>query len=171
MKCTTCRKAEVLDSRWDKIRIRLFHIFHNDIVDLSQEKYTQGFSDGYVKGREHQREDSDKQIAAVLESRDPELTQFPLVIDPEKVIKSNAKGELFLNSIIVSQEKVETLKREVIMFKNSLLWEILSNTIAHQAEEAGWKRSESLQDLMNAKAMVRAVDIQKNIIINIENAK
>lgn len=60
MKCSTCRKAEVLDSPWDKVRMFFFHFFHNDIVDLSQDKYTQGFSDGYVKGREHEHESNQK---------------------------------------------------------------------------------------------------------------
>ncbi len=55
-KCATCRKAEVLDSRWDKIRMFFFHFFHNDIIDLSQDKYTQGFGDGYVSGRKHEHE-------------------------------------------------------------------------------------------------------------------
>ncbi len=53
-KCSVCRKAEEdLDSWWDKVRLFFFHFFHNDIVDLSQQKYTQGFADGYKVGGEH----------------------------------------------------------------------------------------------------------------------
>lgn len=68
-KCATCRKADVLDSRWDKIRLFFFHFFHTDITDLSQDKYTQGFADGYVKGRKHQHE-QDKEVAKTLWSVD-----------------------------------------------------------------------------------------------------
>ncbi len=64
-KCSNCRKADALDSRWDKARMFFFRFFHGDIADLSQDKYTQGFADGYVKGREHQHE-SDQKAAKQL---------------------------------------------------------------------------------------------------------
>lgn len=59
-KCFTCRKNDALDSRWDKVRSKLLHFFFKeDIIDLSQDKFTQGFSDGYVIGRKHAKEDQD----------------------------------------------------------------------------------------------------------------
>lgn len=53
-KCSQCRRAsDLLDTRWDKIRLWLFHhLFAADITDLSQDKFTQGFSDGYKAGFE-----------------------------------------------------------------------------------------------------------------------
>lgn len=39
-----------MDSWLDRLRLWLFQRFHQDIVDLSQDKYTQGFSDGYKAG-------------------------------------------------------------------------------------------------------------------------
>jgi hypothetical protein len=53
-KCSQCRRAsDLLDTRWDKIRLWLFHhLFAADITDLSQDKFTQGFSDGYSAGFE-----------------------------------------------------------------------------------------------------------------------
>ena len=65
MKCETCRKADVYDSTWDKIRIFFFHFFHKDIIDLSQDNFTQGFADGYVAGRKHEHE-SAKRLAKEL---------------------------------------------------------------------------------------------------------
>lgn len=54
MKCSDCRRLEAeMDTWWDKIRLFFFHRFHQDIIDLSQDKFTQGFSDGYKKGYEH----------------------------------------------------------------------------------------------------------------------
>lgn len=53
-KCSSCRKLEAnLDSWWDKFRLWLFRFFHQDIEDLSQEKYIQGISDGYKIGYGH----------------------------------------------------------------------------------------------------------------------
>lgn len=54
MKCTDCRKNEALDTRWERIRRwAFFKLFPEEIINLSQEKFTQGFGDGYKKGCEH----------------------------------------------------------------------------------------------------------------------
>lgn len=53
-KCSNCRKAEALDTRWDRIKRKLCHaLFAQQVIDISQEKYTSGFGDGYTKGFEH----------------------------------------------------------------------------------------------------------------------
>lgn len=58
-KCARCRKVEAeLDTMWDRVRLFFFDFFKGDILDLSQQKYTQGFSDGYVTGRKHANEEN-----------------------------------------------------------------------------------------------------------------
>lgn len=173
-KCSQCRKLDKeLDSWWDRLRLKMFHVFHKDIVELSQDKYTQGFSDGYKTGRTHQRE-ANEEYLKLLEQEQPqpdtELTQFPLVVDMNKVITVNGQRQVLLNGNPIEENKLDQLKREVTLLKGSLLWDLMTNTIAHQAEEAGWKKSQNFQDLLNAKVMVRTLDIQKNIVHKIENA-
>ena len=64
-KCSSCRKLDSeLNSWWDRIRLKFFNCFKGDIIDLSQEKFTQGFGDGYKKGREHERENTKQVISA-----------------------------------------------------------------------------------------------------------
>ena len=59
-KCSSCRKVEAeLDTTWDRVRLWMFHFFHSDIIDLSQDRYTQGFADGYKVGMEHARKNHD----------------------------------------------------------------------------------------------------------------
>lgn len=56
-KCSQCRKndAELLTT-WERFKGWVFYkFFPEDIYDLSQEKYTQGFTDGFIKGREVER--------------------------------------------------------------------------------------------------------------------
>lgn len=56
-KCNNCRKADVLDNRWDRIKRWLFYrLFPEQIIDLSQEKYTQGIGDGYALGMKHAKQ-------------------------------------------------------------------------------------------------------------------
>lgn len=53
-KCSDCRKNDALDSDWERFKRWLFYkLFPKQIVDLSQERFTQGFSDGYVRGFDH----------------------------------------------------------------------------------------------------------------------
>ena len=50
MKCQSCKDAEVLDTRWDKIRLWFFNRFKKDIEDLRMDYYTKGISQGYQNG-------------------------------------------------------------------------------------------------------------------------
>jgi len=67
MKCSSCRKiSKELDSPWDRFRVALMNwLFTQDVLDLKQELYTQGFGDGYSTGRKHQYAD-DQKIAKEL---------------------------------------------------------------------------------------------------------
>lgn len=62
-KCNVCRKNDALNTRWDRIRYRLFlFLFPKDIIDLSQDKFTQGFGDGYMMGFDHGKSSPDLKI-------------------------------------------------------------------------------------------------------------
>ena len=50
MKCECCRKAEVLDTWFDKVRIFFFRQFKRDLEDFRMDFYTQGISEGYKLG-------------------------------------------------------------------------------------------------------------------------
>ncbi len=49
MRCTICKKDRGM-TRWDKIRLFFFGFFKEDIQDLSEDKYTKGFGEGYKEG-------------------------------------------------------------------------------------------------------------------------
>lgn len=56
MKCSECRKADVLDTWWDKVRLWVFRKFTIDVEDLRSQSYTQGISMGYKLGFNQARE-------------------------------------------------------------------------------------------------------------------
>jgi len=54
MKCANCRKAEAVETRWEKIRYWLaVHLFPQDFIDARANAFTQGFGDGYKMGGDH----------------------------------------------------------------------------------------------------------------------
>lgn len=168
-KCSQCRKNPVQDNWWDKIRLSFFHWFHNDIIDLSQDKFTQGFSDGYVVGRKHQKGDDDK-IIKMLSEPSTSPIEFPK-FNPELVLSVDKMGIIYLGGQSIEAKKKDQLKGEAIMFKNSLLWSIITASLNEQAQAIGWTKSENVQDLMNGKMISRTIDIQEKIIKNIEKSK
>lgn len=53
-KCTNCRKADALETRWEKIRYWIaLHLFPQDFQDARANSFTSGFGDGYKMGIEH----------------------------------------------------------------------------------------------------------------------
>jgi hypothetical protein len=67
-------------------------------------------------------------------------------------------------------KKVQDLKQEAHLFRNTSLWEIITNTLEQQAFEAGWTKAKTLEDLMNGKAICYTIETQKNIIDKISKA-
>lgn len=49
MRCIIC-KEENEYTLWDKVRLFLFGFFKEDIQDLSEDKFTKGFGEGYAAG-------------------------------------------------------------------------------------------------------------------------
>lgn len=62
-KCNQCKTQPVQDTLWDHIRLFIFHLFRNDIEEITSDMFTKGFGEGYKKGRDHQY--SDDQRAAL----------------------------------------------------------------------------------------------------------
>lgn len=57
------------DTLWELIRNWLFYrLFPKDITDLSEDKYTKGFGDGYKMGRKHLAEQHETETNQLLPS-------------------------------------------------------------------------------------------------------
>lgn len=95
---------------------------------------------------------------------------FPLV-DLEKVLTSNRQGQLFLNGTAIESKKLSDLKSEARLFRNTQLWDIIHNTLKHQAQLAMFTNATTTQDILNGKTILRTLDIQENIVQLIDKAK
>lgn len=95
---------------------------------------------------------------------------FP-VFRMDKVLTASKSGHIFLNGELVTEKRKHSLKAQVRMMRNTELWEILSDTLKHQAQKLAFDDSKDLQDLLNAKMMLYTISVQENIIKKIEEAK
>ncbi len=60
-KCTNCRKADAVETSWEKIRYWIaVHLFPQDFIDASANAHTQGFGDGYKMGCDHTKENNER---------------------------------------------------------------------------------------------------------------
>lgn len=73
MRCPDCRQKElVLTTRWERFRFWMFRtLFAEEYADLTQEKYTQGFGDGYKVGFQHCKERQNKRMSGSIASIQP----------------------------------------------------------------------------------------------------
>lgn len=172
-KCLTCRKTtEELDSRWDRIRQWFFHRFHEDIIDLSQDKYTQGFGDGYKKGFAEARERSDE-VKKHLEDIIMELQSAPTAslpaLDEQSILTLEKTSTGQITKVLVGKKEapiqmLKDLKHEAGMLMNTKLWVLFQETIKDQAYRTMFEKSESFDDMKTGKAMLYSLGVQKNIV-------
>ncbi len=95
---------------------------------------------------------------------------FP-VFKADKVLTASKSGHLYLNGELVTEKQKNSLKGQVRMFRNTQIWEIMTDTLKFQAQKLAFNESKDLQDLMNAKMMCYTISVQENILKRIEEAK
>jgi hypothetical protein len=94
---------------------------------------------------------------------------FPIV-DIERVMTTDKSGRVYLNGELVTGQKLATLKSEVQLLVNTELWEIISNTLKHQAQSIMFTNSKELMDVMNGKMVLYTIGVQEQIAKNIRDA-
>ncbi len=95
---------------------------------------------------------------------------FP-VFKAERVLTANKIGNLFLDGELVVGKQKDSLKAQVRMLRNTQIWEVLTDSLKHQAQKILFNDSKDLQDVLNAKMMLYTISVQENIIKTIEEAK
>ncbi len=95
---------------------------------------------------------------------------FP-VFKMDKVMTASKSGHLFLNGELVTEKRKDSLKAQVRMVRNTEIWEILENSLKHQAQKLAFDDSKELQDLLNAKMILYTISVQENILKKIEEVR
>ncbi len=170
-KCLQCRKhTKELDSRWERIRGWFFNLFHEDILDLSQNKFVQGFGDGYKEGFARANELLEKKMQFEREHSTPIIQKEKLEeIKAEDIltIQKTSGGKLdkiLLGGVEIQPQFLKDLKHEAVLFKKTRLWNIFQETLKQQAYLSMFEKSQSFDDMKSGKAMLHIIQVQKNII-------
>ena len=146
MRCSDCRKNEAINTPWERFRSWLaWHIFPTDLKDEKANSFTQGFSDGYKMGAEHQKEKA-LEFAQLVDNSKPLEDLFPK-IDIGKVLTVNKVGQLLLDDTVLSSKEVDELKHEVNLLKNTRIWKIILNTLKDKASKFIFIDAKDMRDL------------------------
>lgn len=168
MKCSKCRElSKELDSRWDRVRLWFFGWFHSDIIDISQDKFTQGFSDGLAEGF-LQAKSREEDIVSALRREIVRLQQIntfsEATINPFDVMTLGQDGSVFLATKKLTKEEKINLVIEAKRMKEGRLWQIFQETLKDQAHKVMFEKSTTFEDMRSGKAMLYNLGVQRQIV-------
>ena len=175
MKCVTCRKLEATDTVWERVRHWFFTFFHEDILDLSQEKYTMGYGDGYKQAFELIQmrdgkvvEELQKVEGLVSRALRPLMEPFKFEgVDKEKIVSVTIAAEkpvLLLAGKPLTDLEKEQLTAEADYFTRSNLWRIMQETVKAEAVKTGIEKSKTWEETLSAKMMLHSLGLLDSII-------
>lgn len=173
-KCLECRKqTKELDSVWDRIRLWFFNRFHKDIIDLSQDRYTQGFGDGYKNGVQMTKEREREYINALITEnqmlrKEKSIDFTPL--DINSVLHIN-KNVVYLGGKELTQSQKEQLHAEAGIFMQSSLWKVLQESLKEHAYQVMFEKSQTFDDMRTGKTMLYNLSIMRKMIDLLQNMK
>ena len=174
MRCNTCRKDKAeTDSfltLWGRIKLFLFNKFHEEITDLSAEKFTSGFGEGYAVGFGHAKEFASAHTCPVYE---PPTQPIPLgcQVDLHRVFEVTKDGKMFLGSRQLDAKEIEEYQSQANVLSQLPLWGLMQETLKQKAIEGGILRSEKWEDTLSSKAMLHNLGIQRSIVTVLQNYK
>ena len=169
-KCSQCRKTnQELLTRWERFKNWLFNsLFKHDVIDLSQDKYTQGFSDGWLAG--HEQKTKNQPIHEIEDLANKMVSDLLGFVDEKKVITMNEKqGAIFLGGERITPEECVNLKQEAELILTTDLWKIFNNTIRDIANKTMFEKSESFDDMKSGKCFLYNLSLQNKILNMFKN--
>lgn len=108
------------------------------------------------------------------------LSNIDHAVNPDSVLTASYNPDgttklVFLNKEQLGANEIRNLKSEVSLYKNGKLWDIINSTLKKQAEDVMFvKLAEGDTAFIDAgkasRAMLRTLDIQRNIMDTIEKA-
>ena len=181
MLCTACRKVPEMRTRWEKFRAWIMHWFHEEMLEWGDEKFTQGFGEGYKAGHYHAKEmysyagELGRVVQDIKDGFKDKL-KLNTSLDAREVLAgmANEKGEtvgLTLGGEKLSDEAIKELKGEIDYLKKTRIWSILNETVRKLAIDKAINQSTDFEQVLSGKMMLHDLGIINSIIGAIDSVK
>lgn len=145
------------------------YIFNHKIFsDLHREQYIKAFTAASKDLEETRIDDTEKKAK---ELADKMLSNMLSIVDINKVISVNPRGQVYLGGELAEDNQLANLKSEAEVLETYNIWNILYETPKKLAEEAMFVKGESLADLQKGKSMLFTLATQKRILDTIKSYK
>ncbi len=164
-RCLKCRKADALDTPVDRVKSWFLHHWFGECVnDEKSASFTQGFSEGYIKGKEHELQTL-KEEKAKVQSQFYMADLWSICVNPREVIIQDPKdGTVFLGPDRITGPESKQLKEEATYLKNSRLYSLFMHTVRQRAIDIGFSRSKNFEEALTGKTMVHNLEILRDIV-------
>ncbi len=110
------------------------------------------------------QEEKDHYNALVDNSVENRFSALNFSVNPLHVFQLSSAGTPSLTLAPITREKAEQLKGEAQMLKDTLLWDIVDNTLRNEAIKQGLLHSKEWVHILGAKQIVYNLDIIKGIV-------
>jgi len=82
------------------------------------------------------------------------------------LIKGTDKTQqvLFIGGVVPTDQQIEELFNEVLLFEKTMLFRLLTETVRAQGVELGIKNAKDYDQLLIAKAMLHVVGVQESVL-------
>ena len=179
--CKACQKSEVAHlSWWERLRLGVYKFFYEEILDLSSDKYTEGFGEGYKQGFKAAKErfsESRSLLLAFDEVRDSfqRGLNTPSLYDPSDVLSfvpgPDGKGVVKIGGQEVDKQTLADLKIESDKIRRTRLWPLMVTKIRSLAVTQALNRSKNWEEVLMGKAALDNINLQESMLKAIEEAK
>lgn len=149
-------------------KIKQYIFNHKIFSDLHREQYIKAFTSASKDLEETRLDDIEKKAK---ELADKMLNDMLSVVDENKIISVNPRGQVYIGGELAEDNQLANLKSEAEILETYNLWTILYETPKKLAQEAMFVKGESLADLQKGKSILYMLATQKKIIDTIKSYK
>ena len=178
MRCNSCKKERNGPlSHWERFKLWLAKLLHDDIQDITADAFTSGFGDGYKRGFEDAKERSKAQVEAAHQLlADTTGREIPLdfQVDLHEVVdvrKQGGKLRLFIGGFQCTDSEVKDLKAQATLLQPTRLWRIMQETVKQKAIEKAVIDSKTWEETLSGKMMLHDLGLLRSIVDAVEKAE
>lgn len=175
-KCSECRKSDSLNTWKDNVADWFaHHIVPKTVKNERSAAFTQGYEDGYLKGRQHERESNAAKAPLAPPAMDKDLIERRAINlfcekgypNPLHVFQISASGLPYLNQEPITKQKAQQLSQEAGLLKTMYIYEVIQESIRQEAMTKAVTYSKNWEETLAGKMMLFNLGIIKNIIESI----